>query len=61
MGKTCRTCEYFLPSHFDKNVGACTLENNICLVENAESDWCDFYEEEEGEVEHEEKDSATMQ
>lgn len=51
MGETCRICEYFLPSTFDKNVGACTLENNICLVENAKSDWCDFYKE--GEVEHE--------
>lgn len=53
MGKTCEICEYFLPSRFDKNVGACTLENNICLVENAESDWCDFCEEVKGEAEHE--------
>lgn len=37
MGETCRNCEYFLSSHFDKNVGVCTLENDICLVENAES------------------------
>ena len=51
MSKTCRTCEYFLSSQINKNVGACTLENDICLVENAESDWCDFYEEVGGEVE----------
>ena len=52
-GKTCKTCEYFLSSRFDKNIGVCTLENETCLVENAKSDWCDFYEEVEGEVEHE--------
>lgn len=53
MSKNCRTCEYFLASHFDKNAGVCTFENNICLVENAESNWCDFHEEVEEEVEDE--------
>lgn len=51
MSKTCRNCKCFLSSRFDKNIGVCTLDNDICLVENAKSDWCDFYEEVEGEVE----------
>lgn len=43
MSETCKTCEFYISSYKVEKVGVCVLDNDVCFIENEDTNWCDFY------------------